>query len=70
MRIKKLYRFIRSDGGVTVSTTPPEDGKFTELVRLIADDGFVLTDGTVTCSCIDAYSPDGWCEEISTEGAF
>lgn len=70
MRIKKLYRFIRPDGGVTVSTTAPEDGNFTELARLIADDGFILTDGTVTCSCIDVCSPDGWYEEISAEEAF
>lgn len=70
MRIKRLYKFIRSDGGVTVSTVPPENGDHTEMVRMIADEGFVLTDGFVSCLCVDADSTDGWSEEISAEEMF
>lgn len=48
-----IYRHVRSDGGVTVSPTKPE-GDYTEMVRLVADEGKVLRlpDGTTT-SCID-----------------
>lgn len=66
MRIKPLYKYTRPEGGVTVSTEPPEDGDYTEMVRLIADKGFMLTDGETKCFCIDTDSPDDWIEEVYT----
>lgn len=56
-----VYRFIRPDGGVTVSPTKP-DGEHTELYRLIADEGMVLTNGETTTTCTDTYDPDIWTE--------
>ena len=62
MTIKKIYRFVREDGGVTVSPDKPEVD-YIEKVRLIADEGKVLTqDGETTYSCIDVDSTDGWYE--------
>jgi hypothetical protein len=42
MKIITLYRFIREDGGVTVSPKEPATD-YTLLLRLIADEGKVLT---------------------------
>ncbi len=56
-----LYRFIRPDGGVTVSTVKP-DGEYTELTRLVADEGYPLTDGTNYTACTDTDNPGAWSE--------
>lgn len=62
MIVKPLYRFTREDGGTTVSPNKPEC-EYTELVRLIADDGKVLTqDGENIFCVIDVDSADGWYE--------
>lgn len=56
-----LYRFIRPEGGVTVSPVKP-DGEYTELYRLVADEGMVLTDGENFTTCTDTDNPDVWSE--------
>lgn len=64
MQIVNLYRYTRTDGGVTVSTIMP-DCEYTLRYRLIADDGKALTNGTKTAKCIDTDTFDGW-EEIDS----
>lgn len=67
MEIKTLYRFKREDGGITVSPNKPE-GEYTELVRLVADEGKVLTqDGERLFCVIDTDSADGWYEVDAPE---
>ncbi len=62
MKIKPLYRYEREDGGVTVSPIKP-DCEYTEKVRLIADEGKVLTlDGENLYRCLDVESTEGWYE--------
>lgn len=61
-----LYRYTRPDGGTTVSTVKPS-GNYTELTRLVADDGYVLTDGVVIASCIDTDGPDMFYELRDSE---
>lgn len=62
MQTKKLYRYEREGGGVTVSTDAPT-GPYTECLRLIADDGKMLTlDGADLCAVVDVDSPEGWHE--------
>ena len=62
MQTIKLYRYIRPDGGVTVSTIKPE-GAYTQMVRLMADDGKSITrDGMNLTSCVDTDTADGWRE--------
>jgi len=61
MQTIKLYRFIRPDGGVTVSIIKPET-EYTELYRLIADEGKILTDGNDFVCCIDTNNPSIWSE--------
>lgn len=56
-----LYCFLRPDGGQTVSTSKP-DAEYTELVRLVADEGMILTDGTHRLFCVDTESPALWAE--------
>ena len=56
-----LYRYTRPDGGISVSPIKP-NVEYTEMVRLIADEGKVLTDGTNTTMCIDVSSIEGWTE--------
>jgi hypothetical protein len=62
MQIINLYRYTRKDGGITVSPNKPKC-EYTEMYRLIADDGKVLTqDGESITSCIDTETADGWYE--------
>lgn len=56
-----LYKYSREDGGVTVSPVKP-DCDCQELVRLIADEGKLLTNGKDETPCIDTDSADGWWE--------
>ena len=62
MEIIKLYKYIRPEGGVTVSPVMPE-GDYTEMVRLVADEGKLLTkDGENLTSCDDTETSEGWYE--------
>ena len=68
MQIKTLYKTVRPDGGVTVSPYKPESEEYTEMLRLIADDGKLLTqDGQVTSPCTDVETADGWYEVDAPE---
>ena len=66
MELIKLYRYTRPDGGVSVSPIKP-DVEYTELVRIVADEGKMLTDGENFTGCIDTDSVDGWHEVAETE---
>lgn len=61
-----LYRYTRPGGGVTVSTVKP-DTEYTELFRLVADEGMVLTDGTTVTGCTDTDNPSAWTEIVDSE---
>ena len=61
MQIIKLYRYARPAGGVTVSPVKP-DCEYTELFRLIADEGKLLTDGDAVAPCADVSDAAGWTE--------
>lgn len=62
MTVKTLYRFIREGGGVTVSLEKP-DVSYTELYRLIADEGKAVTqNGIDLYSVLDVESTEGWYE--------
>lgn len=62
MQIIPIYKYNRPDGGVTVSPVQP-DVEYTEMVRLVADEGKVLTRDEVTFSaCVDTDIADGWHE--------
>lgn len=68
MTVKPIYRFIREDGGVTITPDMPQ-GEYTELVRIIADkDKLITKDGVNTFSCIDTDSAEGWYEIDGEEG--
>lgn len=61
MQTITLYRYTRPDGGISVSPIKP-NVEYTEMVRLVADEGKALTDGTNTTICIDVSSAEGWTE--------
>lgn len=61
MQIINLYKYTREDGGITVSPIKP-DTEYTEMFRLVADEGKLLTNDDITTSCIDTDSTDGWYE--------
>ena len=61
MQTIKLYKYNRADGGVTVSPIKP-DTEYTEMYRLVADEGKVLVNGEVTTTCTDVASAEGWSE--------
>lgn len=65
MQTITLYRYTRSDGGVTVSPEQPDEGTAYELrYRLIADEGLSLTNGEVFTQCTDTATPDVWQEVV------
>lgn len=68
MQIITLYRFEREGGGITVSPNKP-DCDYTELSRIVADEGMAITkDGENLYSVIDTDVTDGYYEvEIETE---
>lgn len=62
MQVITLYKYERPEGGTTISPIKP-DVEYTECIRLIADEGKLLTlDGNDTYPCIDVDSIDGWYE--------
>ena len=61
-----LYKYTRADGGITVSPTKPEC-EYTEMYRLVADEGKMLTDGETMTSCIDTTEVDKWQEVDAPE---
>lgn len=64
MTIKTLYKFTRQDGGITISLNPPEQ-EYTTLLRLISDEGKMLTKDSINFSfCIDTDSSEGWYEVL------
>ena len=67
MQTITLYKYVRADGGITVSPKKPEC-EYTEMYRLVADEGMALTkDGVNTTSCVDVESTDGWYEVDAEE---
>ena len=68
MQIKTLYRYKRADGGITVTPEKPEGIEFSEKLRLIADEGKMLTtDGENLSPCVDVDDVAGWYEVDSPE---
>jgi hypothetical protein len=68
MQIITLYKYIREDGGTTVSPIKP-DCEYTEMYRIIADEGKTLVKGDMVTTCADVESLDDW-EEIDEPEAF
>ena len=67
MQIINLYKYIRKNGGTTVSPVKP-DCEYTEMVRLVAEYNMVLTqDGENFTSCVDTSTADGWYEVEAPE---
>ena len=65
MQIIPLYRYTRPDSGTTVSPVKP-DCEYTEMFRMIADEGMELTDGATTSSCVDTDNVSAW-QEVSIQ---
>mgnify|MGYP003291287599 CR=1 FL=1 len=62
MQIINLYKYVRKDGGTTFSPIKP-DCEYTEMYRLVADEGMQLTkDGENFTTCVDTDSVDCWYE--------
>ena len=67
MTIKTLYRYEREEGKITVSTDKP-DTEYTELYRIIADEGKAVTkNGVDLYPVVDVESTDGWYEVDAPE---
>ena len=54
---KKIYKYIGRNGTIT-SPVLLEDAKHIDLMELIADDGHVLTDGTITKKIVTVHIDD------------
>lgn len=62
MEVRTLYKYDRGNGKITVSPNKP-DCEYTEMYRLIADEGKILVNGNERTTCVDTHNIDGW-EEI------
>ena len=56
MERKTLYRYLREDGGYTVSPVKPEGTAYSKRYRLIAEEGKAITNGIDICAVIDVAS--------------
>lgn len=65
MKTLPLYRYTRSDGGITTSLIKPS-GEYTEMVRLVADEGKELIKNGERVQCVDVDSIEGWTEVEAT----
>ena len=61
MTIKTLYKYERPDGGFTVSTEKPSM-EYTEIYRIIAEEGKLVTNENIAVICIDVYDTNDWYE--------
>ena len=62
MQTITLYKYQRADGGTTISPVKP-NCEYTEMYRLVADEGKALTkDGENLYPCVDTDTVDGWYE--------
>jgi hypothetical protein len=61
MKIIPLYKYERAEGGTTVSPLKP-NSEYTEMYRLVADEGKILQNGEIVTSCIDVDNTEGWIE--------
>lgn len=62
MQIITLYQYKREDSGITESPIKP-DVEYTEVLRLVADEGKALTkDGVNTTPCVDVEDIKEWYE--------
>ena len=69
MQIIPLYKYIRKSGGVTVSPIKPENTEYTDMFRIVADEGKILTNGEIFTPCTDVGSVEGWEEIDDTENS-
>ena len=71
MKTITLYRYVRRDGGTTVSPIMPTDSDYSVLYRLIADEGMILINGDSDTCCVDTEYPEDWTEipgEVNEDG--
>lgn len=61
MKTINLYEIKRVDGGVTITPIPQENIEPSKI-RLVADEGMVLTNGELTTTVIDVDSAEEWTE--------
>jgi hypothetical protein len=66
MQTINLYKYTRPDGGTTVSPIKP-DCDYTEMFRLVADEGMVLQNGDIQTVCTDVETVEGWIEVDAPE---
>ena len=67
MQIINLYKYQRHDGGFDIGPNQPQDRDYTQMYRLVAEVGKLLTDGTdFKTPCIDVEDTAGWYEVDDT----
>ena len=60
MTTKTLYVYQRSNGETVVTPNKPYNHDYTTKLRLVADEGRAITNGSVVVSSLDTDSADGW----------
>lgn len=69
MQIVNLYRYEDESGVVTITPTPKTETDTPSRLRLIADDGMILTDGHIKTPVVDITldSLENWREVTEAE---
>lgn len=65
MKTLYLYKYVRDDGGVSVSLNNPSPKPFKNMYRLVADEGKILYKGNTETYCVDIETNDynNWSEK-------
>jgi len=66
MKVEKLYRYKRADGYTRMSPNEP-DVPWKRVYRITADEGKLLTNGTITTTSIEVRNLKGWTEIVNPE---
>ena len=61
MQTINLYKYIDEDGTV-ITPNRREESDQPYCYRLIADEGYILTDGEIQTPCVDTHEPEEWYE--------
>ena len=69
MQIVNLYRYEHESGVVTITPTPKAETDTPSRLRLIADEGMILTDGNTKTPVVDIMpdDADNWHEVTEEE---
>lgn len=66
MQKVNLYLY-ENEKGTVITPVQRDPGDVSYCLRLIANEGYVLTDGETITPCVDTHTPEAWREIVDPE---